>query len=178
RPGHLGVATGAMRLHGARDPMLHHELLRRLCLARDWLREDTEPRPSVSAVARRAAIAPHHFIRLFKAVFGETPHQYRSLAQIERAKHLLILTDQSVTEVCMAVGFSSLGSFSVLFTRRVGLSPSAFQRRYRPAAGSSRQLPPELVPGCLSLMAGFPAEKAISKKRRSRKPGKLAAIPS
>jgi AraC-like DNA-binding protein len=133
--------------------MLHHELLRRLCLARDWLREDAEPRPSVTQVARRAGIAPHHFIRLFRAVFGETPHQYRSLAQIERAKHLLILTDQTVTEVCMAVGFSSLGSFSTLFARRVGVSPSVFQRQHRAPAGQPRQLPPELIPGCVSLMA-------------------------
>ena len=108
--------------------MLHPEVLRRLCLARDWLRADEEPRPSVNQVARRAGIAPQHFIRLFRAVFGETPHQLRSLAQIERAKHLLILTDLSVTDVCMAVGFSSLGSFSALFTRRAGMTPSAWRR--------------------------------------------------
>jgi AraC-like DNA-binding protein len=153
--------------------MLHHELLRRLCLARDWLRADEEPRLSVSETARRVGIAPHHFIRIFKAVFGETPHQYRSLAQIERAKHLLILTDQTVTEVCMAVGFSSLGSFSTLFTRRAGLSPSAFQQRYRPASGRLSELPAELIPGCFSLMAGFPAEKAISKKPVSPGPDKI-----
>jgi AraC-like DNA-binding protein len=58
-------------------------------------------------------------------VFGETPHQLRSLAQIERAKHLLVLTDLSVKEICMAVGFSSLGSFSTLFGRRAGMTPSA-----------------------------------------------------
>jgi AraC-like DNA-binding protein len=156
--------------------MLHHELLRRLCLARDWLRTDEEPRQSVNEIARRAGIAPHHFIRLFKAVFGETPHQYRSLAQIERAKHLLVLTDQTVTEICMAVGFSSLGSFSALFTRRVGVSPSAFQRRYRPVSGRLGQLPADLIPGCFSLMAGFPQEKAISKKPVSRRPDKIAAI--
>lgn len=157
--------------------MLHHELLHRLCLARDWLREDAEPRPSVNQFAARAGIAPHHFIRLFKSVFGETPHQYRSLAQIERAKELLIITDQNVTEVCMAVGFSSLGSFSTLFARRVGMSPSAWQRRHRPGHGQPRQLPPALIPGCLSLMAGFPAEKAISKKRPRRTSAKLARIP-
>jgi AraC-like DNA-binding protein len=156
--------------------MLHHEILRRLCFARDWLRADEEPRPSVNEIAHRAGIAPHHFLRLFKAVFGETPHQYRSLAQIERAKHLLILTDQTVTEVCMAVGFSSLGSFSVLFTRRVGLSPSAFQRRYRPGSGRLSQLPADLIPGCFSLMAGFPPEKAISKKPVSPRPDKIASI--
>lgn len=155
--------------------MLHSQLLRRLCESRDWLRADEEPRLSVSQVARRAGLAPHHFIRLFKAVFGETPHRYRSLAQIERAKELLLLSDKNVTDVCMAVGFSSLGSFSALFTRRVGLSPSAFQRRHRSTAAPLRQLPPELVPGCFSLMGGIPQKKAISKKPAARRSRKLAA---
>ncbi len=158
--------------------MLHPELLRRLCQTRDWLREDAEPRPSVSEVARRAGIAPHHFIRLFRAVFGETPHRYRSLARIERAKELLIVTGQSVTDVCMAVGFSSLGSFSSLFTRRVGLSPSAWQRKHRPAGGRLRAMPPELIPGCLKLRASIPAKKAIPKKPAERRPAELAAIPT
>jgi AraC-like DNA-binding protein len=139
--------------------MLHHELLRRLCLARTSLCASEEPRLSVNQIARRAGIAPHHFIRLFRAVFGETPHQYRSLAQIERAKHLLLLTDETVTDVCMAVGFSSLGSFSTLFTRRVGVSPSAFRRRHRPTVNLPRRLPPELIPGCFTLMAQLPAQK-------------------
>src|SRR5688572_25313219 len=124
--------------------MLHQELLRRLCLARDLLRSEEEPRLPVSAIARHAGLSLFHFIRLFNAVFGETPHHYRSRAQIERAKHLLILTDQTVTEVCMTVGFSSLGSFSTLFARRVGMSPSAWQRRHRPRSGHPRQLPAEL----------------------------------
>jgi AraC-like DNA-binding protein len=146
--------------------MLHPELLRRLCLARDWLREDAETRSSVTQIARRAGIAPHHFIRLFRAVFGETPHQYRSLAQIERAKELLILSDQSVTGVCMAVGFSSLGSFSALFTRRVGVSPSAWQRRHHPAPGQPKEMPSALIPGCFSLMGQLPATKGNFEEAR------------
>jgi AraC-like DNA-binding protein len=137
--------------------MLHHELLRRLCLSRDLLRASDEP-PSVTAVARTVGLSRFHFIRLFKAVFGEAPHQYRSRARIERAKELLIVSGQNVTEVCMAVGFSSLGSFSSFFTRRVGLSPSAWQRRYRLASGRLHQVPAELIPGCLSLMGRMPAQ--------------------
>ena len=146
--------------------MLYHELLRRLCLARDQLRECADrPRP-VSAVARCAGISPFHFIRLFRAVFGETPHQYRSRAQIERAKQLLIISDQTVTEVCMTVGFSSLGSFSSLFTRRVGIPPSVWQRRHRPAAGRPRRMPAELIPGCISLMGQIPAQNSNFKEAR------------
>lgn len=149
--------------------MLHHELLGRLCVARDRLRAREESRLSVRQIARGAGIAEHHFIRLFHAVFGETPHRYRSLAQIEEAKRLLILSDQTVTEVCMAVGFSSLGSFSALFRRRVGLSPSVFQRRYRALPHPPQQLPKVLIPGCFCLMGGLPAEKAISEKRGKRR---------
>jgi AraC-like DNA-binding protein len=97
-------------------------------------------------------------------MFGETPHQYRSRAQIEKAKHLLILTDSSITDVCMAVGFSSLGSFSTLFSRRVGVSPSEFQRRHLRASGPERRLPASLIPGCLSLMARTSEKEQFSRR--------------
>jgi AraC-like DNA-binding protein len=79
-------------------------------------------------------------------------------AQIEKTKHLLILTDLSITDICMAVGFSSLGSFSTLFRCRVGMSPSEFRQKYRPASAGQRQFPASLTPGCLSLMSGISAE--------------------
>lgn len=120
----------------------------------------------MSEIARRNGFAPHHFIRLFRAVFGETPHQFRSLAQIERAKHLLILSGLPVTEICLEVGFSSLGSFSTLFTRRTGMTPSAWRRRYASPA-PPKAIPAELVPGCFQLMGmgSQSHEKAISKKQ-------------
>ena len=145
--------------------MIHPELLSRLCHARDLLRDwENEPLP-VSAVARASGLTRFHFIRLFKAIFGETPHQYRSRAQIEKAKHLLILTKLSITEICMAVGFSSLGSFSALFSCRAGMSPSEFQRRYRPTSAPERQLPASLIPGCLSLMAGISEKEQFSRRQ-------------
>jgi AraC-like DNA-binding protein len=147
--------------------MIYSELLCRLCRARDLLRDWEQAPVSVNEVARRTGFSRFHFIRLFKAVFGETPHQYQSKAQIEQAKRLLILSDLSVTDVCMTVGFSSLGSFSALFSRRVGMPPSSFQQRYRPVAGNPRTLPPSLIPGCFSLMGRFSPNSAISKKRRS-----------
>lgn len=144
--------------------MIHHELLSRLCHARDLLR-DWENEASITAIARASGVTRFHFIRLFKAVFGETPHQYRSLARIEKAKHLLILSDLSITDVCMAVGFSSLGSFSALFSRRVGMSPSEFQRRYRPGSAAELQMPASLIPGCLSLMTGISDKEQFSRRQ-------------
>jgi AraC-like DNA-binding protein len=145
--------------------MIHPELLSRLCRARDLLRDWEDEPLSVIAVARVSGLTRFHFIRLFKAVFGETPYQYRSRAQIEKAKHLLILTDLSITDVCMAVGFSSLGSFSVLFSRRVGMSPSKFQQWYRPTSLPERQLPATLIPGCLSLMTGISEKEQFSRRQ-------------
>src|SRR5512143_3825229 len=90
-----------------------------LCRARRALRSVTERPLSIEEAARLAGISPFHFIRQFEAVFGATPHQYRIEARLDRARRLLAKGELSVTEVCMEVGFSSLGSFSDLFTRRV-----------------------------------------------------------
>ena len=146
--------------------MIHPELLSRLCRARDLLRNWEEDEPlSITAIARASGLTPFHFIRLFKAIFGESPHQYRSRAQVEKAKHLLVLTNLSITDVCMAVGYSSLGSFSALFSHRVGMSPSEFQRRYRPGSAPERQLPASLIPGCLSLMTGISEKEQFPRRQ-------------
>jgi AraC-like DNA-binding protein len=134
----------------------------RLCRARDTLRETHDDRLSVEDVARAAGLSPFHFIRLFDAMFGETPHQFRIRARLDRAKYLLAVSDYSVTDVCMEVGFASLGSFSDLFTRRVGVPPSVYRRRVRSIMAAPRSLPAELTPGCLTLMG---AAFAISEKQ-------------
>jgi AraC-like DNA-binding protein len=126
------------------------------------LRETTERPLSIRDVARMASMSPFQFIRQFEAMFGVTPHQFRIDAKLDCAKRLLALSDYSVTDVCLEVGFSSLGSFSDLFARRVGAPPSVYRRHVR----SSVQVPAEWVrrftPGCLSLMA---EAFAISEKR-------------
>jgi len=124
--------------------------LRRLRRARDLLREDSAI--TVREVARVAGISPFHFIRQFEAVFGATPHQFRTQARLERARELL-LAGQSVTDVCFEIGFSSLGSFSGLFTRWVGTVPSAYRRRIVQVA-----LPRPVIPGCLGMMGALPPD--------------------
>jgi len=97
--------------------LLRHEGFRRLCRARDLLLEMRESPLTIHELARDVQISPFHLIRQFEAVFGLTPHQFRQASRLELAKHLLATGERSVTEVCMEVGFSSLGSFSVLFRR-------------------------------------------------------------
>jgi len=121
-----------------------------LCRSRDLLRGAHDRRVSIRQAAAAAGMSPFHFIRRFRAVFGETPHQCRTRARIDRAKRLLATSDRSVTDVCLDVGFTSLGSFSDLFARRVGVAPSAYRRRVRARVAGSAGV---RAPGCLTLMA-------------------------
>ena len=83
----------------------------------------------VPTLARIAHVSEAHFIRTFRATFGETPNRYLQRRRVERAMFLLRSTDRSVTDICMAVGFSSLGTFSRVFRDVVGEAPSAYRRR-------------------------------------------------
>jgi AraC-like DNA-binding protein len=136
---------------------LNHHAFGRLCRARDLLRDLWAKPLSIPEIAREAGMSPFHFIRRFEALFGTTPHQFRIQSRLDEAKILLARGGHSVTEVCMEVGFSSLGSFSDLFTRRTGASPSAYRRSARVVVQVPGLLPPELFPGCLSLMGRLPA---------------------
>jgi AraC-like DNA-binding protein len=101
----------------------------RLRRARDRMdREYAEPL-DVPALARTALMSPGHFQRSFRAAYGETPYGYLMTRRIERAKALLRRGDLTVTEVCLAVGCTSLGSFSSRFTELVGETPSAYRAR-------------------------------------------------
>ncbi|HKD40792.1 MAG TPA: AraC family transcriptional regulator [Myxococcaceae bacterium] len=144
--------------------VLTRDVLARLCRARDLLCE--EHAPSVREVARHVEISLFHFIRQFEAAFGVTPRQFRIGSRIQWAKRLLAVGRLSVTDVCMEVGFSSLGSFSDTFARRVGTRPSEYRRRARAMIHDSGMVPHPLEPGCLSLMALLPESgDAISEKR-------------
>src|SRR5262249_56887583 len=88
----------------------------------------------VPALARAALMSPGHFSRSFRAAFGETPYGYLMTRRIERAKALLRRGDLTVTEVCLAVGCTSLGSFSSRFTELVGEPPSAYRARSHSSA--------------------------------------------
>jgi len=131
--------------------------VRRLGRAKARLCQALDQKLTLDQVAREAQLSPGQFIRKFKAVFGQTPHQVRIDARLDLAKRLLITDSVSVTDVCAEAGFSSLGTFSYVFTRRVGLSPSAFRREARTLVQVPATLPPKLYPGCLTLMWYWPA---------------------
>ncbi len=97
--------------------------------ARDAMdRSFTEPL-DVPTLARIARVSPAHFSRTFRATFGETPHRYLQRRRVERAMFMLRESRASVTDVCVAVGFTSLGSFSRTFREIVGTSPTLYRAR-------------------------------------------------
>lgn len=149
-----------------RGMQLDPRTLQALLLARRLL--DDPCGPSVRDIATRTGLSVYRLIRLFPVLVGETPKQYRIDARLALAKRFLLLDDASVTEACMLVGFSSLGSFSSLFSQRVGEAPSRYRERLRPLIQVPRSWPPELVPGCFSLLSRLPASVSLRNFQEAR----------
>jgi AraC-like DNA-binding protein len=108
------------------------ELYRRLHRARDYAAACFAQPLTLDDLARVAALSPNHLLRTFRAAFGQTPHQYLTRLRLAHARRLIAATDLPITEVCLAVGFASLGSFSALFRREFGLAPSHLRQLERP----------------------------------------------
>jgi AraC-like DNA-binding protein len=120
--------------------------LRRLVRARELLHADLAHGPTLDELALAAGLSRSHLARQFAATFGAPPHQYLTKLRIEHAK-LALAGGTSVTEVCSAVGFESLGTFSSTFHRRTGYSPRAWQRSTRTVV-QSRGVPALFIPPC------------------------------
>ncbi|TDE09109.1 helix-turn-helix transcriptional regulator [Jiangella asiatica] len=134
--------------------------------ARDFIDRSYADPVELADIAAAAGYSRFHLVRAFQAAYGETPGRYLTRRRVERAQELLRVADLSVTEICHLVGFSSLGSFSSLFTDLVGVSPSRFQRDAH-AAG------PPLIPGCYILMWSGPHQQSVasrSKRATTEKP--------
>lgn len=128
---------------------------RHLLRARDLAdRRYAEPL-DVDALASAAGLSRAHFIAEFRRAFGETPHAHLLTRRLERAATLLRTTDRSVTDVCLAVGLSSLGSFTTSFTRTYGMSPRAYRAVFPPAADLAR------VPACIVRAYGRPRHRTF-----------------
>jgi AraC-like DNA-binding protein len=123
------------------------ELLPHLRRARDHIDRHYQMALNLDRLAGIAGVSKFHFARSFEATYGETPIRYLTRRRIERAQDLLRVANLTVTEVCMLVGFASLGSFSSRFTQLVGESPTAYRDRWAARGGPH-------VPGCFLFMRG------------------------
>lgn len=127
--------------------------LARLRRARDLMDRDYAEPLDVPAMARAALMSPAHFSRRFRAAYGETPYSYLMTRRIERAKTLL-RRGWSVTDACVSVGCTSLGSFSSRFTEIVGETPSQYRERDHRAL--------EAVPPCVTMVATRPRRRPVT----------------
>lgn len=118
-------------------------------LARHVLDRSYDTPLTIEALSREVVLSPYYLIRAFRRAYRQTPHQYLVGRRIARAKELLRISDLSITEICAAVGFESLGSFSTLFRKATGLSPRAYRLHSRPTAQ------PAYIPLCICLRHGL-----------------------
>ncbi|ATL28781.1 helix-turn-helix transcriptional regulator [Streptomyces formicae] len=132
----------------------------RLRRARDRMDREYAQPLDVPALAADALMSPGHFSRSFRAAYGETPYSYLMTRRIERAKALLRRGDLSVTDVCMEVGCTSLGSFSSRFTELVGESPSAYRAREHGEGAA--------VPACVAKVHTRPVKNGNSRSAPGR----------
>jgi AraC-like DNA-binding protein len=133
---------------------------RRLLRARDAMDRTYAQPLDIAALARVACVSEAHFIRTFRATFGETPHRYLQRRRVERSMFLLRERDRSVTDICLDVGYTSLGTFSRTFREIVGQSPLTYRRSSAPLPG--------VVPTCFTMAWARPSSLAVSEKPAGR----------
>ena len=129
--------------------------LRMLRKARDRIDRDYREDIGIAELASEAGYSREHFIRAFRAAFGETPGRYRTRRRVERACELLRSVNLTVTEICHLVGFTSVGTFSTRFSELTGTSPTGYR------AEAAKRGGPAPIPGCFALMwrTGLPAPR-------------------
>ncbi|MFC4125962.1 helix-turn-helix transcriptional regulator [Nocardia rhizosphaerae] len=137
-------------------------LLPHLRTARDLIDRQYADPLDLDDLARAAGVSKYHFLRAFTAVYGRTPAVYLAERRIERAQDLLRATNLTVTEVCMLVGYSSLGSFSSKFRQLVGVTPTEYQAKFADGAPH--------IPGCYVFMHGL-SDRVRPDTAISEKPG-------
>jgi transcriptional regulator GlxA family with amidase domain len=130
--------------------------LRKLCDVRDLMRDCLDQPLKLEDLSLEVDLSAWHFLRAFRAAFGETPHDFLTRLRLERAKELLTISNRPVTEICFDVGFTSLGSFSTLFRRYAGMSPAQFRRQMRCWVTVPGRFPWLVVPFCFSHYFGPP----------------------
>lgn len=132
-----------------KDEQLYYRtnLYRRLVLAKLYIERHYHESINVDLIADESCFSKFHFIRLFKRIYGFTPHQYLIRVRVDKAKELLG-KNNAVERVCSLVGFESVSSFSMLFKRRTGLTPSFYQLQQLSLKNERRCEPYKYIPGC------------------------------
>lgn len=141
-----------------KEPYPKVYLYRRIVQAKLFIDQHYAESIDLNNISNEGYFSKFHFIRLFKKIYHKTPHQYLTAVRIERAVNLL-QSGTPISEVCYAVGFQSLSSFSGLFKKIMGLTPTAHISAYQKVQCQIRQAPLTLVPGCFARRNGWLKEK-------------------
>ena len=129
-------------------------LYKRIVQAKLFIDNNYAEKIDLDNISDEAYFSKFHFTRLFKTIYGKTPHQYLTLVRIEKAVELL-RTGKPVTEACFSVGFESLSSFSGLFKRIVGKSPSAYLAQQHQMKVQITKTPLLFIPNCFAYQHGW-----------------------
>ncbi|KZN39404.1 hypothetical protein N480_00815 [Pseudoalteromonas luteoviolacea S2607] len=125
--------------------------LKRLNTGRDYIADNYHTPLSLSDIAKCSYMSPYHFLRVFKDTYGETPNEFLIRLRLQQAKKMLITENYSVSEVCERVGYSSLGSFSSLFLKQVGVAPTAYRRKLWALSSEEYCFPAQAIPACFAF---------------------------
>lgn len=128
--------------------MASNNKYKRLNDSRDFIVDNYHASLSLSDIAKHSCMSPYHFLRVFKDTYGETPNEYLIRLRVEQAKRMLITEHFSVSEVCEKVGYASLGSFSSLFVKQVGVAPTSYRRKLWALSAEAYCFPAQAIPAC------------------------------
>ena len=129
-------------------------LYKRIVQAKLFMDEHYAEKIDLGNISDEAYFSKFHFIRLFKSIYGKTPHQYLIGVRVEKAK-LFLQKGATVSDTCFAVGFESLPSFTGLFRRVTSLSPSAYQQQYLKRQEQIKNTPLQFIPNCFAEQKGW-----------------------
>jgi AraC-like DNA-binding protein len=138
----------------ATEPYPKIYLYRRVVQAKLFIDKCYPEKIDLTNISDEAHFSRFHFLRLFKSIYGKTPHQYLTAVRIEKAKQLF-QENRSVTDVCTLVGFDSLSTFSGLFTRLTGKTPSQYLSSHQERQKQIQRTPLAFVPRCYAFMHGW-----------------------
>ena len=122
--------------------------LKRISTGRDYIADNYRDTFSLTDAANNSLMSPFHFLRVFKKTYGETPNEFLIRLRIEKAKKMLITENFRVSEICERVGYMSLGSFSSLFLKHVGMSPTSYRRTLWSLSSEPFRYPSQVIPTC------------------------------
>ena len=131
--------------------MTTNHKLKRLNAGRDYIADNFQAPLSLSGIAKCSNMSRYHFLRVFKDTYGETPNEFLVRLRVEQAKKMLITENYSVSEICEKVGYTSLGSFSSLFLKQVGMAPTSYRRKLWSLSSETYRYPAQAIPACFAF---------------------------